>query len=82
MSSSDQFSFSIILLFRSVKIGEDAKVTFYLTPRSAGDKTISARFISRELRDVDGYRKVRVSRNLDFISSDNLDDNFRRNTLA
>lgn len=39
-------------------------MSFAVTPRSAGDKIISAKFISKELGpDVDGYRNVRVARN-------------------
>lgn len=40
-------------------------MSFTLTPRSDGEKTISARFTSRELTDVDGARRIRVSRRRD-----------------
>lgn len=47
---------------RNVSIGGEARVLFTITPKSPGDKTISAKFISKELGpDVDGFRNLRVS---------------------
>lgn len=57
---------------KSVLPGEEARVTFSVTPRTSGDKTISAKFISKELgSDVDGYRSVRVARNYSIRSDFN-----------
>lgn len=59
-------------IFRTVQPGEEARVTFTVTPRTSGDKIISAKFISRELGpDVDGYRSVRVARNYSIRSDFN-----------
>lgn len=41
--------------------GEEARATFELTPETYGEITLSAKFDSRELKDVDGFRTVRVS---------------------
>ena len=51
-----------IEFYRTVAIGGEARVGFKIYPKSAGDKVITAKFISRELgSDVDGYRSVRVA---------------------
>lgn len=42
--------------------GGEARVVFSIVPKSPGDKTISAKFISRELgTDVDGFRTFTVA---------------------
>lgn len=63
---------SYLLHLRTVQPGEEARVKFSITPRTSGDKTISAKFISKELGpDVDGYRSVRVARNYSIRSDFN-----------
>ena len=41
--------------------GEEARAIFDLVPDSSGEKTIAAKFESRELKDVDGVKTIRVS---------------------
>ena len=41
--------------------GEEARAIFDVTPDSSGEKTIAAKFESRELKDVDGFKTIRVS---------------------
>lgn len=56
-----------------MKPKELAVAFLLLTPKSAGDKRITAKFKSRELNDVDGYRNVRVSE--DFDDNNNVESN-------
>lgn len=49
------------LLNRNVLPGESAQADFELTPRVEGEKTLSARFTSTELEDVDGYQTILVN---------------------
>lgn len=49
---------------------EEARVSFVVTPRASGKKTISAKFISREINDADGYKNIRVSPNVPFGSNE------------
>ncbi|KAI1284879.1 Annulin [Halotydeus destructor] len=44
----------------NVEQGQEARVIFDLTPTAAGFKTITAKFESRELTDVDGFMNVRI----------------------
>ncbi|XP_064466745.1 annulin-like isoform X2 [Ornithodoros turicata] len=39
---------------------EEAKVVFQLTPHTAGPKSILAKFSSKELSDIDGFKEVQV----------------------
>ncbi|XP_040062860.3 annulin [Ixodes scapularis] len=41
--------------------GEEARVSFQLVPESAGPKAIIAKFFSKELDDVDGFKAVDVT---------------------
>ena len=48
----------------SVPPGEEARVVFSIVPKHPGEKTISAKFFSRELGDdVDGFRNIIVGTN-------------------
>nr|AYV89268.1 annulin-like [Tetranychus evansi] len=67
-----------IPLKRSVKADDWARVTFTLTPTTTGEKTIIVKFYSKELKDVDGSRIVRVSRDTTLFNIDELDERFRR----
>lgn len=49
------------LYYRSIKPGEIANSDFELLPHLDGDKTLSAKFYSSELNDVDGFVTVTVN---------------------
>lgn len=51
----------IIKLPANVQPGEEASATCKLTPLMSGQKTIVAKFTSKELRDVDGYKNIYVT---------------------
>ncbi|XP_054154327.1 annulin-like [Oppia nitens] len=42
----------------------EARATFRLVPKTSGERTISAKFMSNELRDVDGFKSIKVSANM------------------
>lgn len=46
---------------RSIEPGETAEGSFTLTPRHEGEKTLTAKFTSRELEDVDGFVTLHVN---------------------
>ncbi|KAH9361876.1 hypothetical protein HPB48_003715 [Haemaphysalis longicornis] len=55
---------------QKVPAGGEAKVSFYLTPKTAGPKAIIAKFSSKELSDVDGFKSLDV-REASFLESAN-----------
>lgn len=62
---------SLCCCFRSVPPGGEARVVFSIVPKSAGEKTISAKFMSRELgNDVDGSRNFYVAPAASFEETD------------
>jgi len=44
-----------------IEPGETGSVEFELTPTVEGEKTISAKFTSKELEDVDGFVTIDVN---------------------
>lgn len=46
---------------RTVQPGETVEADFELIPKVEGEKTISAKFSSRELEDVDGFVTLNVN---------------------
>ncbi len=66
-----KFNWFIYINFRSVLSGEEARAEFVITPKSSGDRTITAKFSSRELNDVDGYKNIRVSSSFPTLSNNN-----------
>lgn len=44
-----------------VSAGAEARVKTTMTPKSAGEKTIVAKFTSKELKDVDGFKTIVVN---------------------
>ncbi|XP_077542339.1 annulin-like isoform X2 [Haemaphysalis longicornis] len=56
---------------QKVPAGGEAKVSFYLTPKTAGPKAIIAKFSSKELSDVDGFKSLDV-REASFLESANV----------
>jgi transglutaminase 1 len=55
------FNNSLNILYRTVEPDDIAEGHFELTPRVSGEKTISAKFTSKELEDVDGFVTVTVN---------------------
>lgn len=51
--------------------GEEVKVTFYLTPKTAGPKAIIAKFNSKELTDVDGFKAIDIN-DTSFLEAANI----------
>lgn len=56
---------------QKVQAGQEAKVSFYLTPKTAGPKAIIAKFSSKELSDVDGFKALDI-REASFLDSANM----------
>jgi transglutaminase 1 len=53
---------TIFFFHRNIPVGGEGRVTFQIIPKSPGEKTISGKFVSRELgTDIDGYRNIRVA---------------------
>jgi hypothetical protein len=48
------------LLNRNIPSGSEATTTFKLTPKFSGRSTIAAKFVSKELEDVDGFLNFMV----------------------
>lgn len=51
---------SVPLLNRNVPSGGEATATFKMTPKFSGRSTIAAKFVSKELEDVDGFLNFMV----------------------
>ncbi|GAB6029803.1 hypothetical protein CHUAL_005515 [Chamberlinius hualienensis] len=49
-----------IKVLNNVNAGEDCSASCKLTPKMSGEKTIVAKFTSKELRDVDGFKTIHV----------------------
>ena len=49
-----------IALPKSVAVGQEANATVKMTATKVGEKTISVKFYSNEINDVDGYLVVNV----------------------
>jgi transglutaminase 1 len=50
----------VSLLNRSIPSGSEATATFKMTPKFSGRGTIAAKFVSKELEDVDGFLNFMV----------------------
>lgn len=57
----------VLGFFRTIHGNEEASCNFTLTPKTIGEKVISVKFSSNLLKDVDGFRSVKVSPNLNDI---------------
>jgi len=50
----------LYFLNRSIPSGGEATVSFKLTPKFSGRSTIAAKFVSKELDDVDGFLALMI----------------------
>lgn len=48
-------------VIRTIDPGETVEADFELTPQVEGEKTLSAKFSSKELEDVDGFVTILVN---------------------
>lgn len=55
------YALGSFVFLRTVQPGEMVEADFELTPKLEGEKTLSAKFGSRELDDVDGFVTVNVN---------------------
>ena len=75
---------AFLLTNRPVPPGETATGFILLTPKSAGEKRITAKFKSYELNDVDGFKNIRVFEDFDRsagVADTNVDSNEINNNL-
>lgn len=56
---------------QKIHAGEEVTVNFYLTPKASGPKAIIAKFSSKELSDVDGFKAIDVKES-PFLESTNM----------
>lgn len=52
--------YSVLLSNRNIAPGGEATATFKMTPKFSGRSTIAAKFVSKELEDVDGFLNFMV----------------------
>lgn len=61
----------MFIYYRNVAPGDEATATFKLTPKFDGRATIAAKFVSKELEDVDGFLNFMVEPKKDVNGTNN-----------